>query len=379
MAIYDLTPNIGLKNIKIGERPWGNEERENKIILDSVISNISNSGKLKISLKPQNAIKLVVSSAVIETLAHNEPVVSFEPITEIGWLITAAETYEYSPRAIPFVSKSLVTTNIGKTFLYGDTDSNFINEIMPNDEIKVGELTCIVKNVTASVLEVDKTFSEQLNGVQMIVNPSGSDRVKLEVKWVAPSACTNVAWGFNLNTLLDGEEYDIQDILVKKIHSFVDFTSTEANKVTTSTYIFSPEVFEINPGKPSIFKLSYTTSSPETTIKVLSVDFTLAREKNVPCFLNNIYNINVEELDTVTTEYTYDSDGNIIESSEILVGGLTRITNFVYDAEFNIIQQRIDFDNSITTEDYTYDTLGNIIRIDKSIVPSYKPNTVIFP
>lgn len=37
MSIYDLTPNIGLKNIKIGSRPWGTEMRENIELLDTLI------------------------------------------------------------------------------------------------------------------------------------------------------------------------------------------------------------------------------------------------------------------------------------------------------------------------------------------------------
>lgn len=65
MARYNTTPNIGLKNILIGERNWGTEARENIELLDSILGIVkSGAGIFNVNLYPTHKLFPIIGLSV---------------------------------------------------------------------------------------------------------------------------------------------------------------------------------------------------------------------------------------------------------------------------------------------------------------------------
>ena len=365
MATFELTPNIGLKNIDIGSFPWGNEERENKIILDTAIANISANGTLAISLLPNDAILKDASHCQVTNVVTSGQAAVAMPITAIGvdsiyWTIPAAMTYPYSPSRVPFVATGTFSGTAGVNFITS-TDGDPVNEIQENDMVNIANdpISYTVTSVVVNGLTLDQPLTNDLSaGSKIGVNPVGgsSDRLKFMVSWVSQGQ-GKAAFRFSLATAAENATLPIP---FATTHDSIEYPSLAINDLTVNKIIFCPTNSEIVAGQPSFLKLQRLTTSDNNvvgTINIIGIDIVLSRAKCVPAYYTTYYNISGSgsELESQDTAYTFDTNGNLTLVTEV-VYGYVRTTSLTYNSDGNVSTQVVVFKGIETTDTYTYNT-----------------------
>lgn len=357
MASFDSTPNIGLKNIKIGSAPWGAEERENKIILDSVLANISANGKLKIALHPRDAV--TQSDTAILTTIGNLPCIKLlaNNTNTLSWYISAAETYEYIASRTPYQSTCLLTGAINTNIIYSNIDPS--NEILMGDTVTILSKEYIVNSVVDNAIVINGLLELGFTDQPAIVTPNMSnlDRIMVEVCWFS-HATDKPGFCCSLNKVTT----ELPTIVP---NHYFDATSLGDGKVNTCKVVFSPTEDELVSGKASIFSL-VLSNALTSDIEILGVSITLGRAKSIPTFISTYYNIyGTEGIEPQHTDYVYDEQNRLIKCVEQLYGEICT-TEFVYLN--NLITQQIEtYKGIITTITFTYDSFGNMVSSDSVV------------
>lgn len=99
--LYNLTSTLSLKKIADGQKPWGNEARQNLDIIDAYFNYLLNSGKIQITNNANNVIppQGTLNEAVYyinQGQNANTRLLSFSPSDYAFWMISGANTSGYT-------------------------------------------------------------------------------------------------------------------------------------------------------------------------------------------------------------------------------------------------------------------------------------------
>jgi hypothetical protein len=367
MANYDLTPNIGLKNILIGERPWGIEERENKIILDTYLGSFNAYGRTKISLLPTNRINL--SDPDYPQLSkHSElnlDCLVFTPQqldTEVYWYISQSEFSDYTKQIRPFVSSGYANTTAGSDEVL--LDYNPIEEIYSMDKIRISGIEYTVNAITENSLILDKPVPIAYTSILLNVVPSIGGRLKLNVLWSSNTPGDTVSWSLDLARLtvleLPLSDSDNTTLMARTV------LDTDNNSIIQTKGLLN--VLN-NPSDTPVYvalKVWSGLSQISGNIYFLEANIQLAIPQTKLNFTNTYYNLQFLDGTPIDTTFSYDPNGNIVGSIETFPGSLKRTTEYQYNLVGDIVKTISELELIETTEDYIYDSASNIIEIKTS-------------
>ena len=367
MANYDLTPNIGLKNIKIGERPWGNEERENKDILDSYIGNLGSYGRTKISLLPSN--KLNPSSPPVVSNFNGIDSLVFSGSTKVTWYVSQVDFSDYANVVRPFVITSKVSVALNSNVITATTTGyDFTIEVFKDDEIILGGLKYTVGSVSSnSLVLTSPVVTSAYTEVMLTVVPSIGGRLKLNILWSTSNSSDRIIWKVSASTLQIGKS-PLDLLGAQTTIDPIVLVPENENCILQTTGFIKPEGdFGVSPS-PVYFSLELDPQSVITdTINFLEANLQIAVPVSKPHFENTYYNVTIAESEPIDVVFTYTANGWISNSIETYIGGLTRTTNFTYDLEGNIVKDVSVFDTIEITNVYIYDAGNiNIIGVHKT-------------
>lgn len=291
--LYSLTSTINLKKIADGQKPWGNESRQNLDIIDAYFNYVLSSGKVNITNDANNVVQPQGGLDEAEYHIHsgvnsNTRLLRYTDNDKAFWMISGADTAGYT---------------------------------------------------------------------------NGND-ITLRLRWTSQYTTGQTRWRVEMSSLNDDDTIDPAFTFQRTLP--LSSCSINAYGVTTVEFTFTPDVAEIQEGRPTIMKI--TRYGSDDTGDVVGNDvlfFGMDIVYNLPQVTpQQVFNyITGAAEETSNIDFTYDVEERVSTITETLIDGIT-VRSFVitYRTDGQIDTIVMTTPSHEFTETYTYNVSTNLLE-----------------
>lgn len=255
MAIYTLTDNIGLKKVLDGQKPWGNESRENLDKIDALISTILSTGSMDVSLNDNNIV-LSTNPNQVSTVTDNTGdfpwnYLNFQLDDVAYWIVPASKVVDYIDGGELKISlrwQSLSTTGDTKFDVYfrsissGDNISSLVfgtpQTITLSPSFGNYSETSITYSPTATEIKSDTMFA-----VKLVRNPIYNGDFNSDVRLLGldivhnlPKLDPQFVYNYFVGTGEDSASMDFTYGANGLVEQINETTMSDETRVTDFTY-----------------------------------------------------------------------------------------------------------------------------------------------